>query len=245
MDVYRAYGLLHNKEPGPPEPLPLTEDSPVRTNFYPYRATPPRAPGDPEAWIDDYDKILAEQAIMGEPSLLGTILRLAMVHGPGDRQHRLFKYLKRMRDGRQAILLNQRGAKWRGSRGYVENIADAIALAATDHRAAGRIYNVGEPDALSEAEWVAQIAGIVGWKGRIIEVPDHLIPLAYNPDHHLVADTTRIRRELGYTESVPREEALRRTIEWEYAHPPETLDPSSFDYAAEDALLAEINPKNL
>jgi nucleoside-diphosphate-sugar epimerase len=240
MDVYRAYGVLHNKEPGPLEPLPLTEHSPVRAHLYPYRATPPRPPDDPEAWIDDYDKILVEQAVLGGPSVPGTILRLAMVHGPGDRQHRLFKYLKRMRDGRPAILLNERGAKWRGARGYVENIADAIALAATDDRAAGRIYNVGEPEALSEAEWVAQLASIVGWNGRILEVPGDLMPLHYNPDQHLVADTTRIRHELGYTERVPTQEALRRTIEWEYAHPPETLDTTSFDYAAEDAILAEI-----
>ncbi|HET6312245.1 MAG TPA: NAD-dependent epimerase/dehydratase family protein [Chloroflexia bacterium] len=240
MDVYRAYGVLHDKEPGPLEPLPLTEDSPVRTHLYPYRASPHRPASDPEAWVDDYDKILVEQAILGDSSLHGTILRLAMVHGPGDRQHRLFKYLKRMQDGRQAILLNEKGAKWRGARGYVENIADAIALAATDERAAGRTYNVGEPDALSEAEWVAQIAAVVGWPGRIIEVPAHHLPLAFNPDQHLVADTTRIRSELGYTESVPRPEALRRTIAWEYAHPPDTLNPSSYDYAAEDVILTEI-----
>jgi nucleoside-diphosphate-sugar epimerase len=240
MDVYRAYGLLHNKEPGPPEPLPLTEDSPVRTNLYPYRASPPRPPDDPEAWIGDYDKILVERAVLGDSSLPGTVLRLAMVHGPGDRQHRLFKYLKRMQDGREVILLNEKGARWRGSRGYVENIAAAIALAATDERAAGRLYNVGEPGALSEAEWVAQIGGIVGWQGRIIEVSEDLMPLAYNADQHLVADTTRIRRELGYTETIPVQEALRRTIEWECSHPPDTLDPASFDYAAEDVILAEI-----
>ena len=31
MDVYRAWGVLHGSEPGPLEPLPLTERSPVRT----------------------------------------------------------------------------------------------------------------------------------------------------------------------------------------------------------------------
>ena len=28
QDVYRAYGRFHGKEPGPLEPLPVTEDSP-------------------------------------------------------------------------------------------------------------------------------------------------------------------------------------------------------------------------
>jgi hypothetical protein len=31
MDVYRAWGVLHGVEPGPLEPLPLTEDCPLRT----------------------------------------------------------------------------------------------------------------------------------------------------------------------------------------------------------------------
>ena len=34
-----------------------------------------------------------------------------------------------------------------------------------------------------------------------------------------MVDTSRIRRELGYAEQVPFDEALRRTIEWERANP--------------------------
>ncbi len=58
-----------------------------------------------------------------------------------------------------------------------------------------------------------------------------------NTDQHLVADTTRIREELGYGELVSQDEALRRTIAWERAHPPDEVDPGRFDYAAEDAVL--------
>jgi nucleoside-diphosphate-sugar epimerase len=36
MDVYRAAGLLHGSEPGPIEPLPLTEESPLRTTNQSY-----------------------------------------------------------------------------------------------------------------------------------------------------------------------------------------------------------------
>jgi len=32
MDVYRAWGVFHGIEPGGLEPLPLTEDSPLRSN---------------------------------------------------------------------------------------------------------------------------------------------------------------------------------------------------------------------
>ncbi|MFM9735660.1 NAD-dependent epimerase/dehydratase family protein, partial [Streptomyces niveiscabiei] len=88
----------------------------------------------------------------------GTVLRLPMVYGPGDRQHRLWSYLKRMDDRRPAILMGATQARWRTTRGYVENVAAAIALAVTDDRAAGRIYNVAELDAPEEAEWAQQIA---------------------------------------------------------------------------------------
>src|SRR6266487_3676392 len=37
QDVYRAYGRLLRTEPGPADPVPLTEDSPLREKLYPYR----------------------------------------------------------------------------------------------------------------------------------------------------------------------------------------------------------------
>lgn len=36
-DVYRAYDRLTGKDPGPPDPTPLTEDSPLRDKLFHYR----------------------------------------------------------------------------------------------------------------------------------------------------------------------------------------------------------------
>jgi hypothetical protein len=47
-----------------------------------------------------------------------------------------------------------------------------------------------------------------------------------------------MRAGLGYSERVPREEALRRTIEWERANPPAETNSPGTEYAAEDAALA-------
>ena len=55
--------------------------------------------------------------------------------------------------------------------GLVENVAHAIGLATVDERATGRIYNVGEAKALTEAEWVQAIAQAAGWRGRIVRLP--------------------------------------------------------------------------
>ena len=238
QDVYRAYGRLIGIEPGPIEPVPLTEGAPLRTRLYPYWKRSERAHTPP----NHYEKILAERLYMSEPELPGTILRFPMVYGPRDRQHRTFEYLKRMDDGRPAILLEEGQAEWRWTKGYVENLALAVVLAVTDERAVGRIYNVGERETLTWVEWVRAIGRAAGWDGEVVVVPrnrlpGHLVP-DEDTDQQLVVDTTRIREELGYREHVSREEGLRRTIAWERAHPPGKVDPAQFDYAAEDGALA-------
>lgn len=238
QDVYRAYGRLLRTEPGPADPIPLTEDSPLREKLYPYRGLTLRASEDKQRWMDDYDKIPIERIIMREPDLPGTILRLPMVYGPGDNQHRLFEYLKRMDDKRPTILLDANVASWRWTRSYVENVAAAIVLAITDDRATGRIYNVGEVRTLTIAEWVRAIADTADWKGNIVAVPADRLPphLVADMDtkQDLLVDTTRIRRELGYREPIELNEALARTIPWERANPPTEIDARQFDYAAED-----------
>ena len=244
QDVYRAYGRVNGTEPGPPDPVPLTEDSPLRERLYPYRGETPRTPDDPRRVLDDYDKILVERAVMSDPALPGTVLRLPMVYGLGDYQHRLFPYLKRMDDRRPALLMSDQMARWRWTRGYVESIAVAIALAVTDLRALGRIYNLGEAIALSTADWIHAIASIAGWNGQIIAAPDYQLPEEMKSraglEQELVADTSRIRIELGYEPLYTRSEALRRTIAWERANPPIPIDQTQFDYATEDAIIARL-----
>jgi nucleoside-diphosphate-sugar epimerase len=164
-----------------------------------------------------------------------------MVFGPRDRQHRLYPYLKRMDDGRTAILLEEGQARWRTTRGFAEDMAGAVVLAVTDERAAGRVYNVGESEALSESAWVERIGRAVGWSGRIVTLPAARLPKHLDEEidaaQDLVCDTARIRAELGYRERVAPEDAMRRTVAWEREHPPEKIDPASFDYAAEDAAI--------
>ena len=86
-----------------------------------------------------------------------------------------------------------------------------------------------------------EIGSAAGWDGEVVAVPEDRLPKhldwGLNTEQHWFVDTTRIRRELGYRETVPRNEALRRTVAWEQAHPPEKADPASFDYTAEDAAL--------
>ena len=226
-DVYRAFGRVHRSEPGAPDPTPLTEESPLR-----------------EKVIDrDYDKVGVERAVAGA-ALPVTVVRYPAVHGPGDPKHRLYPYLKRMDDGRAAIVLEEALARWRWVRGYAANVAHAVFLAATEERAAGRVYNVADPVPYTESEWVRRIAVAAGWRGDVVSVPAEALPgrarQRYDLRQDYAVDSSRIRRELGYAERVGEDEALRRTVEWERANPPAELRPEDFDYAAEDEALARL-----
>ena len=99
-------------------------------------------------------------------------------------------------------------------------------------------------EALSEAEWVGEIGKAIGWNGEVVVVPkDHLpdhLRMDMNTDQDIVADTTRIREELGYKEPAPREQGLRSMIAWERANPPDEIDLKQFDYTVEDAVLTKL-----
>jgi nucleoside-diphosphate-sugar epimerase len=237
-DVYRAFARVWRSEPGPPDPVPLTEESPLRTK-------PVHALGQDI----DYDNVEVERAVSQDSELPVTIVRPTAIHGPHDPQHRLYPYLRRMDDGRRAILLDEALVGWRRARCYVEDVAHAIVLAVTNDEAAGRIYNVASERTFTEVEWVREIARVHGWPGEIVlakpdSLPEALREDAFDLRQDYVLDSSRIRLELGYGETMCEDEALRRTIDWERANPPEpgslperTAQP---DYEAEDKTLAAL-----
>ncbi|HWF86839.1 MAG TPA: NAD-dependent epimerase/dehydratase family protein [Vicinamibacterales bacterium] len=242
-DVYRACGVLHGFEPGPLEPVPLTERSALRTKLQTYPPDRIKMLQRVFGWLDEeYDKIPVEREILGDAALPGTVLRLPMVYGPGDPLRRFLSVIKRIDDQRPAILFEEGYARWRSPRGYVENVAAAIALAATSDRAAGRVYNVGDAGSLTELEWAELIAAAAGWTGRFVTLPVDRMPpnlvLPGNTEQHWTIDTTRIREELGYREPVAQADAIRRTIDWERANPSDS-SAHVFDYDAEDAALRQ------
>ena len=208
MDVYRAYGIYCRLEEGAADTKMLDENAPLRSVPYPYRKD--------AALIDDlmyrYDKIPAEQFAMNEMSRPVTILRLGKVYGPGDPQRHARDYLEQVRRG--MVQLSKERSEWRWSRTYVENAADAVALAIAAKGSASRIYNVADEPAPSEREWIGAVARANGCKVEMQISNESSEPMdwRYECRQHLCADTTRIRRELGWREKFDQEEALRRTF---------------------------------
>lgn len=208
MDVYRAYGIYCRLEEGAPETKPFDENAPLRSVLYPYRK---------DAASDDdlmfrYDKIPVEQFALNEMNRPVTILRLGKVYGPGDPQRHAQRYLEQLRGG--TVRYSNERSEWRWSRTYVENAADAVALAIAGKAGASQIYNVADEPVLTEHGWAGAVAGATGCTvdiqtaTELSESGDRL----YEWRQHLCADTTRIRRELGWREKFDLEEALRRTF---------------------------------
>lgn len=215
-DVYRAYGRLKGLESGPPDPIPLTEDSPLRESRHPYRS----CAATPDHWMMQYDKIPVENVLLRQADLPATILRFPAVIGP-NKYRRFSRWLQPMLRGDAGLSIQDSWAAWRWTHGYAEDVAESVVLAVIDPAAAGHIYNVGERHTPTMRERLDEFARVAAWRGRIIEVPAEELPEAdrmpLDFTHHLVYDTSRIRGELGYTELVPHEESLRRTLECERA----------------------------
>jgi nucleoside-diphosphate-sugar epimerase len=240
-DVYRACGVLHGSEPLPLESLPLTESSPLRSTLQTYPPAQIKMLQQVFGWLDDeYDKIPVEREILGQPALPGTVLRLPMVYGPGDRLHRFAPVLTRIDDRRPIILFEEKHAAWRSPRGFVANVGEAVAVAALHEHAAHRIFNVGDAACQTELEWARLIARSASWAGRFVVLPAPQVPSYLRPpgnlDQHWVVDSRRIREELGYADAVSNDDAIAATIEWERRNRA-PKDPASFDYAAEDRAI--------
>jgi nucleoside-diphosphate-sugar epimerase len=225
-DVYRPMGILNRTESGPPVSVPIDEDGDLRRELSIHGARSEKR------WV--------EEVVRAEPTLPATILRLPAVYGPGS--YRRQEWIKRMADNRRAIILGKGWASFRFSHGYARDVGYAAALAAMDERSAGRVYNVGELNVPTERQRLADFARAAGWTGRIVEVPDEIVPggdgLPF-PGQDWLLDTTRIRSELGFAEVSDYHEGIRATIDWQRRHPNPKLNPSDFDYAAEDRLLAD------
>jgi nucleoside-diphosphate-sugar epimerase len=86
-----------------------------------------------------------------------------------------------------------------------------------------------------------EIARALNWDGEFRLMTDDRLPAHLrapgNTGQHWIGDTTRIREELGFRETITREEAIRRTVEWERTNPPTGFTPHQFDYPAEDEAL--------
>ena len=222
VDVYANYGGLLRKETPPIQLEPAREDDPLRGFRFPYRGNPHRPRGVSAELFEDYDKIVLEEAALGDHRFETTVIRAPMIFGPGDKQHRFKWAIDAVKKG-GLIRLDERAGKWPNSYGYVTDVAEAMVLAALDPRAAGRIYNVGQDFVRNPVQWLLSFAVMLNTPIEVETVPAAEKALLFDRAeatdlrYPLTLDTTRIREELGFTEVVSERDALLATIAYERA----------------------------
>jgi nucleoside-diphosphate-sugar epimerase len=214
-DVYRNYEGLHGHASGPPIEGLLAEASPLRTQLYPYRADPPRDPAAPDAWMDAYDKIPLEQALLARPGLGGVVLRLPMVFGPGDQQRRFRWCARPMLAGAAHIDADPAWLGFRTTYGYVADVGDALARAALHPAAVGRVFNLGRENLGDNRAWLWRFAEALGWGGdvRAVTSPPNGPLAGLDLSYPLTIDAGAFSAAYGWTEPTALEDALVATIE--------------------------------
>jgi nucleoside-diphosphate-sugar epimerase len=239
MDVYRAFGHVLADREG--EPVPITEDSPVRDERYPYRERGERP--------DDYDKLDVEPAYRERGA---AVLRLAMIYGEHDPQRREEFILRRVRAGRPRIPVGP--GSWLWTRCYVGDVAAAVLAALGNPRAAGEVFNVGEPAVRTIRGWAEEILAAAGHEAELVTVPETALPedmwITRTVDQPLLVAADKAAEVLGWR-AVHAAEGLRRSVRWHLANPPGIGDPTADrdpeapdadDFAADDAALAAAEP---
>lgn len=224
MDVYRAFGsLLVDRET---DPVPITEESPVRSDRYPYRGK--------LVGREDYDKLDVEDAYLPRGALS---VRLPMVYGERDYQRREEFILRRVRAGRSQIPFGT--GSWLTCRGYVRDIARAIRLALDNPLVTG-VLNLCEDRSYSMRLWARMILDAAGSDAELVRVPDDTLPEDLqetgNLAQHVATSAQKARRVLGWTTSDPTE-SLRTSVGWHLEHPPAN---ASQDFSADDRALASV-----
>ena len=154
-----------------------------------------------------------------------TSLRLTNTYGPrmrvkDARQTFLGIWLKQVLSGEQLVIYGD-GQQLRDFN-YVDDVIDALLLAAWDARADGQVYNLGSAELPISLIDLAQLLIEVNAAGDYRCIP-------FPPDRKSIdigdyyADFSKIRRELGWTPRVPLAEGLRRSLDYFRHHLPHYL----------------------
>lgn len=215
-DVYRNYELLHRKAEGTPTFCAVDERSTLRRTRYPYRQKVPREDGASDKYLDDYDKIPIEEAVI-KLSIDWTILRLPMVYGPGDKQRRFRWAIEPMVKGVKQLSIPKAWGEFQTTYGYVHNVAAAIAATIGHPAAARQIFNIAEESPTNHFEWMSRIACATNWRGEIDVTEDPSHPLArrfagLDLTVPFKIDSGKHRAQIGACDAYSVEKGLEDTV---------------------------------
>ncbi len=183
----------------------------------------------------------------GRREFEAVIVRYPGIFGPRAPINHEWAVVKRVLDGRPALILPHDGIT-HFQRGYIDNVAHLVYLAATRPEAAGQAFNSGDERVLSARRVAELIIEELGSGMELVGVPAPfcrgVYPLAEKSN--MILDMSKARNLLGYRDVVDVETATRITARWLADNPMTDADlnqgavagAGAFDYAREDRILA-------
>jgi nucleoside-diphosphate-sugar epimerase len=153
------------------------------------------------------------------------ILRLSNTYGPGvlvkhPRQGFIGWFLRKVVEGGEIELMGD-GTQLRDMT-YVDDVVEALLLAAAVPAARGQVYNVGAAEPVSLADVAERMIAIAG-RGSLRRVP-------FPPERKRIdvgsvtIDCSRIRRELAWSPRIGLDDGLARSIRYYERHLDRYLD---------------------
>lgn len=202
-------------------------------------------------------KSAIEQILLGQDVVRVTVIRPWAIYGPGTRFSREWHFVKRVLDGRRAVVLADRGQA-RFHTTSSENLAELIRLAAERPRPGA--FNCGDPDPPRVLDIARAIAAALGhdWAEILVDRPADRKPgesfvgdTPWSAVRPLVADMTSAELDLRYRPVTTYPKAVKATCEWLVEATrgkdwrevlPRTAEymADSFDYEAEDAFIERL-----
>ncbi|MEO6697481.1 MAG: NAD-dependent epimerase/dehydratase family protein [Gammaproteobacteria bacterium] len=170
--------------------------------------------------ISKWEAEQALQRVAAETGMEVVVVRLPLVYGPGVKGNflRLQKWVEKGIPLPLASITNSRSLI------HLGNLVDALRVCMEHPKAAGQTYLVNDGEDISTPELIRGIARASGMSARLFPCPTSVLKmlgaaLGQGPALErllgsFVADSGKIRRELGWQPPYTLQQGLRETVNW-------------------------------
>ena len=185
-----------------------------KPNYLPVDEKHPRHPVD----VNGINKIAGEQYHILYQEVYGiasSVLRLTNTYGPrmrikDARQTFLGIWIRNLLEGKPIQVFGN--GKQRRDYNYVEDVLDALLIAATEENAIGKVYNLGAPEPLSLEDTAKTMCHTIeGSDYQMIPFPEDRKAIDVGD---FICDYSAFRNQFGWEPKVNFEEGIQRSIDY-------------------------------
>lgn len=172
-----------------------------------------------DRWVYSSSKALGEYIFIGyfRQGLPMSIVRFFNAYGPKldiEGSGRVMsRFIVQALSGKQITVIGD--GKQTRCFTYVDDVVDGLIRCATNPKAEGQIFNIGNPQEISIADLAKLVKDITGSKSEVVHIDSKsLYGPGYEDIPRRVPDVSKAQKLLGFAPKIGIEEGTRKTIEW-------------------------------